>query len=151
MKIQAGMILHSAALLNDPNFQHSTILITAYNEQGATGFVINTLFPRPLNALEEFKHSPAFPLHDGGPVDKEHLFFIHCRPDIIEGGTPVNDTIFFGGNFKQAVTHIDHQTIGPRDVKIFVGYCGWDKNELEAEIAEGSWIVEEENSVAVFG
>jgi putative AlgH/UPF0301 family transcriptional regulator len=31
-----------------------------------------------------------------------------------------------------------------------VGYCGWDKDELEAEITEGSWVIEEENSSTIF-
>nr|WP_317235940.1 YqgE/AlgH family protein [Niabella hibiscisoli] len=30
-------------------------------------------------------------------------------------------------------------------MKIFIGYCGWDTGELEAEIAEGSWDVKELN------
>jgi putative transcriptional regulator len=150
MKIQAGMILQSSPLLDDLNFQQAIILITEHDDNGATGVVINKLFPRTLNALEEFKHSPAFPLYGGGPVDNEHLFFIHCRPDIIKDGTPVKDNIFFGGNFKQAVAHINDRTIGPKEIKIFVGYCGWGKDELEEEIAEGSWKVKEENSFTVF-
>lgn len=150
MLINTGTILTSALTLEDLNFQQVIIIITEHNDKGATGFVLNKLFPQKLSALEEFKHSPAFNLYDGGPVDKEHLFFIHCRPDIIEGGTSVKGNIYFGGNFKQAEAHINNKTIGPKDIKIFVGYCGWDKDELEAEVEEGSWMVRDENSFAIF-
>ncbi|HRF18552.1 MAG TPA: YqgE/AlgH family protein, partial [Chitinophagaceae bacterium] len=69
MKPQTGMLLKATAALNDTNFENAVILITEYNEKGAVGFVVNKLFSRQLNELEEFKHSPAFPLYEGGPVD----------------------------------------------------------------------------------
>jgi len=81
------------------------------------------------------------PLYEGGPVDTEHLFFIHCRPDIIQGGTLVNNKIYVGGDFEQAVKQLNNKQLTLKDIKLFIGYCGWDVNELEAEIAEGSWKV----------
>jgi putative transcriptional regulator len=104
-------------------------------------FVINKKFARSLNQLEEFKQVGAFALYDGGPVDKEHLFFVHQRPDLIEGSTLISDSIYLGGNFKQAVALLNNKTISETDMKIFIGYCGWEANELEAEIQEGSWII----------
>ncbi|MDB5278558.1 MAG: hypothetical protein JWR61_3513 [Ferruginibacter sp.] len=141
MQIKAGIVLTGAPSLDDPNFDKVTIFITEYNKKGATGFVVNKLFGRTLNELEEFKDSLPFPLYDGGPMDREHLFFIHRRPDIIRGGTPVTDTIYFGGNFQQAVAHMNDRSVLQHEIKIFVGYCGWDFNQLEDEVEEGSWIV----------
>jgi putative transcriptional regulator len=140
MKINAGILLVSAPSLDDPNFDEATIFITEHNEKGAMGFVVNKLFDRKLNELVEFKDSPPFPLYDGGPMDKEHLFFVHRRPDLITGGTPVTDSIYLGGNFQQAIAHINDRSIPQKDIKIFVGYCGWDANELEEEVEEGSWV-----------
>lgn len=139
--MNAGTILKSTALLKDSIFENATILIIAHNENGTTGFVINKLFDRKLNELEEFKHSIPFPLQDGGPVDREHLFFIHQRPDLIKDGVHVHDNTYFGGDFKTAVTLINEHMLTEKDIEIFIGYCGWDANELEAEIAEGSWNV----------
>ena len=28
-----------------------------------------------------------------------------------------------------------------QEMQLFIGYCGWDAAELEAEVDEGSWIV----------
>lgn len=139
--MNTGTIIKSTDLLKDTIFEDTTILITEHNEKGAMGFVINKRFHRKLNELEGFKHSISFPLYDGGPVDHEHLFFIHQRPDLIKDGTPVSNNIYVGGDFKTAVRLINNHTLTEKDIKIFIGYCGWDKNELEEEIAEGSWEV----------
>jgi putative transcriptional regulator len=150
MQIKTGILLAGSASLDDPNFDEAVIFITEHNENGATGFVVNKLFGRALNGLVEFKGSPPFPLYDGGPMDREHLFFIHRRPDLITGGTSVTDCIYFGGNFKQAIALINQRSILQTEIKIFVGYCGWDFNQLEEETAEGSWIVSDSNIEKIF-
>lgn len=138
-----GTILSSTSSMDDPNFDSSVIFIAEHNEQGALGFAINKVFGRALNDLVEFSSSPAFPLHEGGPVDQEHLYFIHRRSELISGGTNVIDDIYLGGDFQKAIQQINNKNLNSRDIKIFIGYCGWDKDELEAEIAEGSWEVKE--------
>ncbi|MCW3467622.1 YqgE/AlgH family protein [Chitinophaga nivalis] len=142
--MNAGIFINSTSLLDDTFFEKTIIFIAEYNEQGAMGFVVNKQFPRRFNELYEFRASIPFPLYEGGPVDQEHVFFVHQRPDLIPGGTLIADNIYLGGDFKAAVRHINHKTITSQDIKLFIGYCGWDQQELEAEIAEGSWVVEQE-------
>ena len=150
MQLTSGILIKSTELLDGTVFQGAIILITEYNKDGATGFIINHPFGRALNELVEFRHSAPFPLYNGGPVDVEHLFFIHSRPDVISEGKKVTDNIFSGGNFKEAVTAINNKTLTASEIKIFVGYCGWDAGELEAEIEEGSWVVRDEGNEYVF-
>lgn len=141
--MKPGTFLIGTSLLNDTVFESAIIYITEYNDKGAMGFVVNKKFQRELNELEEFKHIRSFPLYVGGPVDQEHLFFIHKRPDLIDGGTPIADGVLLGGDFKSAVNNINSGLLTGTDIKVFIGYCGWDKGELEAEIAEGSWKLSE--------
>jgi putative transcriptional regulator len=150
MKLSAGKIMISTPLMEDSNFKETMLFITEYNEKGAMAFVINKIYERPLNALQEFSNSPAFALYDGGPVDKEHLFFVHRCNDIITGGIKIVDDIYFGGDFKKAITHINNKTITQSNIKIFIGYCGWDAAELEAEIVDGSWEIAEGGAELVF-
>lgn len=150
MDIEAGKILVSTEAMEDLNFNKSIILIARHDGDGTLGYVINKAFGRNLNELEEFKQSPPFPLHDGGPVDKEHLYFIHRRNDLIHDGSLISGNIFLGGQFSQAVAQINKGNLSAKDIKIFVGYCGWDGNELESEILEGSWILTEADHDKLF-
>ncbi|RYY99098.1 MAG: YqgE/AlgH family protein [Chitinophagaceae bacterium] len=152
MQLQAGSFLKSTAAPDDTVFSRVSILITAYGPavDGAVGYILDRPFGRSLRDLEEFRHARPFPLYTGGPVDQEHLYFVHRRPDLVEGGTPAGNGLYVGGNFSQAVAAINAQQLSPRDLKLFVGYCGWDAGELEAEIEEGSWTIVDGNADLVF-
>jgi putative transcriptional regulator len=139
--MKPGIFIKSTSLLDDTIFENAVIFIAGHD----MGFIINKEFPRKLNELEEFKHIRPFSIHLGGPVDQEHLYFIHQRPDLIEGGEAVADNIFLGGDFKSALKNIDNNILTEKDIKIFIGYCGWDSLELEEEIAEGSWEIIKEH------
>jgi putative transcriptional regulator len=150
MMLSPGTFIQSTNALDNSVFQDVTIYITEFNKAGAMGFVVNKTFARAFNELEEFKHSIHVPMYEGGPVDQEHLYFLHQRPDLIKGGSSVANGIYLGGNMQQAVAGINDKTITGGQIKIFVGYCGWDKGELEAEIEEGSWVVMEGTKDDVF-
>jgi len=147
--MKPGIFIKSTSLLDETVFEKSVIFIAEYNEKGAMGFIINKEFPRKLNELQEFKHIIPFPIHLGGPVDQEHLYFVHQRSDLIKDGVPITDTIFLGGDFTSVIKNIDNNILTEKDVKIFIGYCGWDYLELEEEIAEGSWEILEVATVFV--
>jgi len=150
MQLTAGKILISAPSLDDLNFEKAVILLTEHNEKGALGFVLNKKFPRAFNELEAFKESPPFILYEGGPVDPEHLYFVHRRSDMVEAGSLVADDIYYGGNFEQAVQHVNKKDILENEIRLFIGYCGWDDQQLEEEIAEGSWLVTDADVEIVF-
>lgn len=140
MTIQPGDRFRSADTMTDDNFIGTEILIATVDGTGCMGFVYNKKFHRPLNELVEFRQSKPFPLFVGGPVDQEHLFFIHQRKDLISGGQEISDGLVLGGEFRQAIDAINTGRVNNSNIKIFIGYCGWDFGELEEEIAEGSWI-----------
>jgi putative transcriptional regulator len=150
MNINAGTILLSTSLLDDSVFEKAVIFIAEYNEKGALGFIINQPFPRRLNELVEFKNAAAFPLYDGGPVEQESLFVLHQRPDLIEDSTKLTDVVYMGGNFKQVVDLISRNIITADDIKLFIGYCGWDSLQLEEEIEEGSWLMVDADIQKIF-
>lgn len=150
MQIKPGILLISIADDNDPLFEKVVVFIAEYNARGALGFVINKLFPRVFNELVEFKQSKPLSLYYGGPVEQEHLYFLHRRPDIIEDGTLVTGNIYMGGNFKQAVQLSTDGAITASDMQLFIGYCGWDGGQLEEEITGGSWMVIDNGDAYLF-
>ena len=139
--LKAGIYIKSTAALIGSFFEHTTILLVEHNEAGSTGFVTNKTFGKSLNDLIEFNHAKPFPLMDGGPVDREHLFVLHKRPDLIEGGKQVTDGLYLGGNMEQVIEAINTSSASDQQIQLFIGYCGWDVGELEAELEEGSWTV----------
>lgn len=139
MQIKPGNIIISTNLLDDTNFEKVVIVITEHNEKGSIGYVFNQLFPRRFNELEEFKHSVPVPLYAGGPVQTDMLYFMHRRSDLIKDGESVANNVYMGGDFKKAVQLLNNAELSINDVRLFIGYCGWDAQELEDEIAEGSW------------
>ena len=139
--LKAGIYIKSTAALIGSFFEDTTILLVEHNEAGSTGFVNNKAFGKSLNDLLEFNHAKPFPLMDGGPVDREHLFVLHKRPDLIEGGKQLTDGLYLGGNMEQVIEAINTSSASDQQIQLFIGYCGWDVGELEAEVDEGSWTV----------
>jgi len=139
MELHTGLVIKSTEALSDTYFEGAIILITEYNAAGAVGFIINRSFPRRLNDLQEYKDGRPFPLYEGGPVDQEHLYFIHRCQEVISGSDTIKQDLCFGGSFEQVIKGIIDNTITAKGAKIFVGYCGWEAGELEGEITEGSW------------
>lgn len=137
--LKAGIFIKSTALLIGSFFEDTSILIVEHDEAGSTGFVINKSFGKSVHELIEFNHSKPFPLMDGGPVDRAHLFVLHKRPDLIEGGKKLTNALYLGGNMEQVIEAINNGSATQEDIQLFIGYCGWDVGELEAEVAEGSW------------
>ncbi|MEY3620468.1 MAG: hypothetical protein RLZZ391_834 [Bacteroidota bacterium] len=139
--LKAGIYIKSTAALNDSFFEQTTILIFEHNEAGSTGFVMNRPFEKSLHDLIEFNHVKPFPLMDGGPVDRDHLFVLHKRPNLIDGGKPIPNGLYIGGNMEQVIEAINTKSVQPPEIQLFIGYCGWDAGELEAEVEEGSWTI----------
>jgi putative transcriptional regulator len=139
--LKAGLYINSTDALIGSFFEHTTILLVQHNEAGSLGFVTNKSFEKSLHELIEFKHVKPFPLMDGGPVDREHLFVLHKRPDLIDGGKQINNGLYLGGNIEQVVEAINNGFTKPQEIELYIGYCGWDLGELEAEVDEGSWTI----------
>lgn len=145
-----GKVIVSSPDINDPNFENTPILLVEHNEQGAVGFILHLPLMKNLNELTEFVQYPAIPLYIGGPMDQESLFFLHRRPDLIDGGIPIKNDVNYSGDFQQVLMHLQNQTLTEKDIRLFIGYAGWDPQQLEEEIKEGSWIVSEHITSYVF-
>lgn len=137
--LKAGIYVKSTAALIGSFFEDTTILLVEHNQAGSTGFVTNKPFDKSLHELIEFNHSKPFPLMDGGPVDRAHLFVLHNRPDLIDGGKQLNNGLYLGGHMEQVIEAINTGSVNNQEIQLFIGYCGWDVGELEAELEEGSW------------
>src|SRR3974390_1608460 len=89
-KPEQGKLLISEPFMNDPNFKRTVVLLATHNEEGSVGFVLNR--PMPFgksdknltleNVSEDFAGCD-FLVWDGGPVQRDSLFFMHTLGDAI--------------------------------------------------------------------
>lgn len=138
-----GCILVAEPLLLDAYFQRSVVLLIDHNEQGSMGFVLNKKTDLYVNTFfKELEEMPKIPIHLGGPVGPNRLFFVHSLGDIIiPNAVKVNNDLYFDGDFDALVRYIKNGHTIDGKVRFFLGYSGWDKGQLMDEIGQNSWAV----------
>ena len=138
-----GCTLMSEPFLKDNYFQRSVVLLVDHTNEGSIGLILNKKTKLTVNSFfPELSDVPAIPIYIGGPVSPNHLFFIHTLgKDIIPKSMPVNDDLFFDGDFDALKQYILSGKPIEGKVKFFLGYSGWSKDQLEEEIQSNSWIV----------
>jgi len=139
--IKKGTFLISQPLISDKRFEKTIILITESNEEGTLGFVINKKTNVKINELMKDFINRDDCCYYGGPVQVDNLFYFHQKGRIISDSKKIYKNIFFGGNFNQIKEYIKSGLIHENEVKFFLGYCGWEKKQLENELKEKSWVV----------
>ncbi len=138
-----GRILISEPFLPDFYFNRAVILLVEHNDEGSLGVVMNKPSTRYVSdAVEGFPESKAI-LYLGGPVSTENLFFIHARPDLFEESYPINENLFWGADIPELKELISLKMIQPEEFRIFAGYSGWSKGQLQHELKVNSWVVGE--------
>lgn len=150
MQLHQGCFLEATQLLDGSSFENALLYIAEYNDKGASAFVVNKPTGRYLNELEEFKAGIRFPLYEGGPVGHEKIYFLHSRADLVSDGLLSKGNVYIGGNFETVQMLLNDHIIGTNDIKLFIGYCGWDAGQLEEEIEEGSWVLKEPGTRDIF-
>ena len=144
MLIKGSLLIAEPTGLSDLNFNRSVILLVEHNESGSVGFILNKkLNYSTKDLIPDLKYK--FPIYNGGPVQTENLYFIHNQPKLIPNSLKIKNQIYWGGDFSVVLELINSKRIKLGEIKFFLGYSGWDKNQLEKEITLSSWVVEKEN------
>jgi putative transcriptional regulator len=141
----AGQLLVATPELDDPNFSRTIVYMVQHDDRGALGVVINrVLGTGPLGKLlqglgiEEGSGSEdEIRVHYGGPVDLARGVVLHS-PDYREDDPLVVDDLAAFSFSLDALRDIA-QGVGPRHSLFALGYAGWAPDQLEGEIARGSW------------
>jgi putative transcriptional regulator len=142
---QTGQLLVASPILLDPNFVRTVILVLQHDQEGAVGVVLN----RP-SGEEVLRHLPEWAprLEDpavvfiGGPVDPAVAI------GVVRTTRPAEPTAVSGVGMVDLEE--DPASVGAGPVRIFSGYAGWGAGQLEAELAEGAWVVVPANAEDVF-
>lgn len=142
--VRQGNILIAQPFLNDGYFKRTVVLLTEHNEHGTMGFVFNK--PMHLKLKDVLPMFPDFsqPLYRGGPVADNQLFFIHNRGLDIDNSMPIGESgWYWGGSFEDVVVLLKEDRISNDEIRFFIGYSGWEADQLNTEIEQKSWFVAE--------
>jgi putative transcriptional regulator len=142
--LQKGQLLIAEpSLLGDFSFNRSVLLLTEHNAvEGSIGFILNKPLHYNLNDLID-DIDASFQIYNGGPVEKDNLYFIHTIPSIIPNSIEISNGIYWGGDFEVTKQLINDKQISKENIRFFLGYSGWGVDQLEAELQENAWIVSE--------
>ena len=138
-----GRIIISEPFLPGQYFNRATVLLVEYSRKGAVGFILNK--PVEYSMKDIFRDIPNFEadIYIGGPVSSDQLFFVHTLGDIIPGCLKVKENLYWGGDFNHLKSLMSAGLVDHHQVRFFMGYSGWAEGQLDDEIAEHSWLVEE--------
>ena len=133
--------------LADPNFRRAVVLVVHHDANSTFGLVLNRgveLSVRELCESLEFEWNGAAEAEVawGGPVESNTGWLL------FQGGLDTEIE-------NEAISHLDGDFCfagslevlrqlalrPPADLRIFLGYAGWGQGQLEAELAQGSWVV----------
>ena len=116
-----GRILISEPFLRDATFGRSVILLVDHTDEGSMGLVINK----------------------GGPISTDTLFYLHTLSDI-PGSISISKGLYLNGDFDEIKKYILQGNKISECIRFFLGYSGWDSEQLNNEIRENTWLVSEE-------
>ncbi len=134
----AGSLLLAHPSLRDPNFRNTVVFLSMHNEEdGAFGMILNRPSGRRLNELIQDRDLGMLamaPVYLGGPVGQDQILLAafrwdeaahvwHWRHDVTFESTP-------------EILEDDHTVL-----RVFAGYAGWSKGQLERELRQKTWLV----------
>jgi putative transcriptional regulator len=129
----------------DPNFTQTVTYVCKHDAEGAFGIVINRPSDLSLGemlgqlAIEFVDRSLAErPILHGGPVEPERGFVLHRSDQPFEATLPI-------GNELKLTSSPDILAAlgcgaGPEPVLVALGYAGWGRGQLEAELMTNTWL-----------
>lgn len=152
------LLIAEPSIVGDLSFNRSVILLADYNDEGSIGFILNKPLEYSLNDLIP-ETEANFKVHNGGPVEQDNLYFIHKVPQLIPDSIEISNGVFWGGNFEIVLTLLKDDKLTDSDIRFFLGYSGWEPQQLDDELESNAWIVSEnvykneliEKSCASFG
>jgi putative transcriptional regulator len=131
-----GKLLVASPALHDPNFRRTVVLVVHHDADGAMGLVLNRTSEADAQPiLPDLAATLADPhVGVGGPVAPTSLLVLaeFTAPD--EAGLLVFDGVGLFGE--------ETEPNAAMRARVFAGYAGWSAGQLEAELEEGSWLVE---------
>jgi len=152
IKPKTGRLLISEPFMSDPNFKRSVVLLTEHGEEGTVGYILNQAGNLLLKDVIQDLWAADNQIYFGGPVAADTLHFIHRAYDKLQSGEEIGSGIYWGGNFETLKILINSNAIDESEIKFFMGYSGWDTEQLTRELEQNAWMVSDiSHNEIIFG
>lgn len=137
-----GQLLIASPVLTDPNFRKTVILVAEHTPEGAMGLVLNRCTPATVADAAPHLADLAGVGADvwvGGPVERSSVFVL---ADFEEPGEAASLVLWDVGLL---APDTDPELAGriTRQARVYAGYAGWGPGQLEGELEDEAWIVEQ--------
>ncbi len=147
-----GKLLVASRDLGDPNFAETVILLVHYDEEGVVGLILNRRTEVPLSrVLKEPKAAKdrSDKAYLGGPVETPSVFALLQSPAKVEGAQHI-----FGAVYLISTKALFEQSISarpdPNTFHVYLGYAGWNADQLQKEVGLGAWFIFRADAGTVF-
>jgi len=151
----AGQLLVAAPALRGSWFEHTVILITDHNRDGALGIVINRpLQERPIATILQALGADATGMTGsvrvfvGGPVNRDTGFALHSAEYRAANTQDIDGRVALSA--ASDVLRDIGLGKGPNKSLVAFGCAGWAAGQIEDEIQHGAWYSVPEDPVLVF-
>ncbi len=139
-----GKLLIATPAIVDPHFRQTVVLLAEHTEEGAMGVVLNreadVTVGEAVPGLAYLAGGDDAIVHVGGPVSANAVTVLAQFADPERAALLIDEDVGFvpaeaadGEDLSGAVVRS----------RVFAGHAGWGAGQLEAEMEEESWIVEE--------
>ena len=148
-----GSLLIANPVLPDPNFSRTVILLCNHNDQGSFGLVINrsTQLKAPdLFSDIDILRSYNTKIYMGGPVSQSMVFYLYRSAKDVIDLDKICSGVYLGSNLETLESlYLDIENPG-ENIRFYLGYSGWSGGQLDGEMEQNSWLVQNANEKLVF-
>lgn len=149
-------VLLAIPSMNNYRFGNSVIYICEHDTNGAIGLIIN----KKINSLslkdliENGKGGRSStidnkdPLYFGGPIGVGRGFVLHSMDKSFKGTAQLSH--YAGLTSTVDILNAITEKKGPEKFLVMIGFMKWGYGELESEIKQNYWIVQESSSKFIF-
>jgi putative transcriptional regulator len=147
-EIRVGSVIISKPFWQDESYKRSVILLLEHDSNGSAGLILNKPSTLSINdALPEL--NILYPLYFGGPSEIKTVSYIHNNPKLPEA-IHIGNEIFWGGDYDSLVDLVSEHKFDIRHIKFCAGFVHWIPGQLESEVSEDKWWIDEINPQELF-
>ena len=138
--------------MGDANFAEAVVLLVAHDGSGSMGLIVNRRTRVPLRELLREIPDPAgreLRFYWGGPVQPEAIHALVRTSWPSDSARRVLSDVYVTGDMADVRAAVGQKDPESR-LRVFTGYAGWGKGQLDAEVRAGAWVVDPADARSVF-